>query len=137
MIRGVHTMFYTSKAQELWTSPVRTQRLLTLARSGEPLSEAELEDKGLKMAWLTQIAHLGMSRCLTPKLMPEAGMQLSDREEEVLRWTAEGKTSGEISDILNISERTVNFHIANAVTKLNAANKTAAAIRAAVLGMLY
>ena len=111
--------------------------LLTLARSGEPLSEAELEDKGLKMAWLTQIAHLGMSRCLTPKLMPEAGVQLSDREVEVLRWTAEGKTSGEISDILNISERTVNFHIANAVTKLNAANKTAAAIRAAVLGMLY
>lgn len=111
--------------------------LLTLARSCEPLSEAELQDKELKMAWLTQVAHLGMSRCLTPKLMPEAAAQLSSREIEVLRWTAEGKTSSEISDILNISERTVNFHVSNAVTKLNAANKTAAAIRAAVLGFLY
>jgi LuxR family quorum-sensing system transcriptional regulator SolR len=110
--------------------------MLTLARSCEPLSEAELQDKGLKMAWLTQMAHLGMSRCLTAKLLPAAGARLSNREVEVLRWTAEGKTSSEISFILNISERTVNFHISNAITKLNAVNKTAAVILAAVLGLL-
>jgi DNA-binding CsgD family transcriptional regulator len=49
---------------------------------------------------------------------------------------ADGKTASEIADILNISERTANFHIANVITKLNAPNKTAAVIRAGLLGML-
>jgi LuxR family transcriptional regulator len=82
------------------------------------------------------MVHLGMSRILTAKLMPEAKAQLTDREIEVLRWTADGKTASEIADILNISERTANFHIANVITKLNAPNKTAAVIRAGLLGML-
>ncbi|WP_031437043.1 autoinducer binding domain-containing protein [Methylobacter tundripaludum] len=110
--------------------------MLTLARSNEPITEIELDANKFKMAWLTQIAHLGMSRCLTPKLMQEVNVTLSNREIEVLRWTADGKTSSEISCILNIAERTVNFHINNVVTKLNAANKTSATIKAAMLGLL-
>ncbi len=51
-------------------------------------------------------------------------------------WTAEVKTSGEIAEILKISERTVNFHINNAIAKLDTPNKTAAAVRAALLGLL-
>jgi len=110
--------------------------MLTLARSGEPLTNVELRDKGLKMTWLTQVAHLGMSQCLTAKLLPEGEIQLTDREVAVLHWTADGKTSGEIADILRISERTVNFHINNAVSKLGTANKLAATVKAAMLGML-
>jgi len=110
--------------------------MLTLARSNEPISDTELNAKQFKMAWLTQTVHLGMSRCLMPKLMPEADVKLSNREIAVLRWTADGKTAGEISSILNISERTVNFHIRNVITKLNAANKTSAAVKAALLGLL-
>ncbi len=110
--------------------------MLSVSRSGEPISEIELRDKEIKLAWLTQMAHLGMSRILTAKLMPEATAPLTDREIQVLRWTADGKTASEIADILNISERTANFHIANAITKLNAPNKTAAVIRAGMLGML-
>ena len=113
-----------------------TTGMLTLARTCELLSDAELLNKELKMIWLTQVAHLGMSRLLTTKMIPEIGVQLSCREIEVLRWTGDGKTSGEISDILNISERTVNFHIGNAMVKLNVANKAAAVVRAAMLGML-
>lgn len=110
--------------------------MLTLARSNDPITETELEANQFKMASLAQTVHLGMSQCLTPKLMPEADAKLSNREIAVLRWTADGKTSGEISSILNIAERTVNFHINNAVAKLNAANKTSAAVKAAMLGLL-
>ena len=111
--------------------------LLTLARSIELISKAELQCKEVKMTWLSQVAHLGMSRLLATKMLPEAGIQLSAREIEVLQWTGDGKTSSEVSYLLNISERTVNFHIGNAMTKLNAANKAAAVVRAAMLGMLY
>ncbi|AMK78768.1 MULTISPECIES: autoinducer binding domain-containing protein [Methylomonas] len=110
--------------------------MLTLARSDEPLSETELAAKAFKMAWLAQNAHIALSRRLLPKLLPEADTKLSNREIAVLRWTADGKTSGEIASIMKITERTVNFHISNAATKLNAANKTSAAVKAAMLGFL-
>jgi len=113
-----------------------TVGMLTLARSGEGLSETEIREKGLKMCWLVHTAHLGMSQLLMTRLMPEADARLSKQEANVLRWTAEGKTAGEVSDILDISERAVNFHIRNAMLKLGAANKTAAAVRAALLGMI-
>jgi len=110
--------------------------MLTLARSDEPLSETELAAKAFKMVWLAQNAHIVLSRRLLPKLLPEADTKLSNREIAVLRWTADGKTSGEIASIMKITERTVNFHISNAATKLNAANKTSAAVKAAMLGFL-
>lgn len=55
---------------------------------------------------------------------------LSARETECLIWSAAGKTSEEISIILNISTRTVNEHIKNGMHKLNASNKTHAIIKA-------
>lgn len=54
----------------------------------------------------------------------------------MLRWTAGGKTANEISHILKITERMVNFHTNNVMLKLNATNKTSAAIKSAMLGML-
>lgn len=111
--------------------------MLTVARSAEPLEEKELQHKGLMLDWLTQVAHMSMSQIIVPRLMPELSTKLSSREISVLRWTAEGKTAAQVSDILKISERTVHFHINNTMTKLNATNKTAAAIRAAVLGLLH
>jgi len=110
--------------------------MLTLARSHEPITETELEAKRFKITWLTQVAHLSMSQCLTPRLMPEINVLLSNREIAVLGWTSDGKTSSGISCILNISERTVNFHINNAISKLNASNKTSAVIKAALLDFL-
>jgi LuxR family transcriptional regulator len=85
---------------------------------------------------MTQVAHVSMTKLVIRRICPEVQLRFSPREITVMRWTAEGKTSGEISDILHISERTVNFHIHNVITKLNAANKTAAAIRLALMGHL-
>jgi DNA-binding NarL/FixJ family response regulator len=56
---------------------------------------------------------------------------LNDREAEVLTWVARGKTSAEIARILGLTKRTVDFHIDNARTKLGAATRTEAAIKAA------
>ncbi len=48
---------------------------------------------------------------------------LTNKEIEVLEWLKQGKSSWEISVILLISERTVNFHVNNIVKKLNATNR--------------
>lgn len=56
--------------------------------------------------------------------------KLSKRELECLRWVGDGKSSWEIAHILNLSERTVNFHINNASTKLSATSRQHAATKA-------
>jgi len=55
---------------------------------------------------------------------------LNERELECLTWSARGKTSPEIGKIVNISKRTVNFHIENACRKLNVATRTEAVVKA-------
>ena len=49
---------------------------------------------------------------------------LTRRQRECLRWTALGKTSGEIAGILGLSEHTINNYLASAAEKLGAVNKT-------------
>jgi LuxR family transcriptional regulator len=110
--------------------------MLTLARAGETVTSAEWQAKACHILWLVQALHLCMGRIVAPKLLPAIAVELSPREADVLRWTGEGKTSGEVADILNVTERTVNFHISKAIAKLNVVNKTAAVLRAAMLGLL-
>jgi DNA-binding NarL/FixJ family response regulator len=62
-----------------------------------------------------------------PKLV-----MLNDREIDTLTWVARGKTSAQIAEMLELSKRTVDFHLDNARVKLGAATRTQAAIKAAV-----
>lgn len=55
---------------------------------------------------------------------------LTTREKDCLQWSAMGKTSWEMAKILNISERTANFHIGNAMHKLGVATRHQAVARA-------
>jgi DNA-binding NarL/FixJ family response regulator len=57
---------------------------------------------------------------------------LNDREIETLTWVARGKTSLQIANIIDLSKRTIDFHLDNARVKLGAATRTQAAIKAAV-----
>lgn len=54
------------------------------------------------------------------RLRERQNFHLTPREVECLKWQAQGKTMWEISKILSISERTVQFHVENAKTKLGA-----------------
>jgi DNA-binding CsgD family transcriptional regulator len=61
---------------------------------------------------------------------------LSPREIEVLEWTAKGKSTGEISSLLSISNKSVEFHIEGAKRKLQVFNRTHAVAKAITLGLL-
>lgn len=58
------------------------------------------------------------------KLKHIARYKLTQRELEVLNWIKEGKSSWEISCILNCSERVVIWHANNIIMKLEANNRT-------------
>lgn len=49
---------------------------------------------------------------------------LTKREASVMEWVIKGKTTWEIAKILNISERTVKFHLTNTYAKLRVTNRT-------------
>lgn len=61
---------------------------------------------------------------------------LSTRELEVVRWTAQGKTSVEIGRILSLSDHTINAHMTNAIKKLDCVNRTQLVAKAIRLGLI-
>jgi two-component system, NarL family, response regulator LiaR len=56
--------------------------------------------------------------------------KLTDREMDVLRQIAAGKSNQEIAEALVISEKTVKTHITNILTKLHLSDRTQAAVYA-------
>jgi LuxR family maltose regulon positive regulatory protein len=64
------------------------------------------------------------------------GKGLTAREIDVLRQIANGLNNQAIAERLFISEHTVHRHVANILTKLNAASRSAAVAHASRLGLL-
>ncbi|MBS9438257.1 LuxR family transcriptional regulator [Photorhabdus noenieputensis] len=60
----------------------------------------------------------------------------SNRELEVLRYTADGMTSSEIASTICVTKSTVDFHLMNIVKKLDCKNKFQAIAKAALLGYI-
>ena len=74
----------------------------------------------------------GKAVCLATDEAPveHTTVKLTVGEKEVLNWTAAGKSAWEISEILDISQDTVNWRLKNAYGKLNAVNKVQAVVNA-------
>ena len=53
---------------------------------------------------------------------------LTNREKEVFSLLVENKTTREIADILNISEKTVRNHISNVIQKLGVVGRSGALV---------
>jgi len=60
---------------------------------------------------------------------------LTEREIEVLRWIASGKSNREIAEVMVISEKTVKTHVSNLLGKLHLEDRTQAAIFALKHGL--
>ena len=73
---------------------------------------------------------------LLKKALAQARNPLSPRELECLEMAFEGLTARKTGEALMCSERTVNFHLANAMNKLKVDNKLAAVQRACWFGLI-
>ncbi|WFU23402.1 helix-turn-helix transcriptional regulator [Bradyrhizobium sp. CB1717] len=65
-----------------------------------------------------------------------AEVVLSTRERQCLRWVEEGKSSWAIGVILKVSENTVNFHVKNAMRKLETTTRIQCVIKARRLRLI-
>src|SRR5499425_1295289 len=97
---------------------------------GRQLGADDYVTKPIDFDVLGTIISARLARVARADLWPKL-VQLNDREVETLTWVARGKTSAEIAQILGLTKRTVDFHIDNARTKLGAATRTQAVIKAA------
>lgn len=61
---------------------------------------------------------------------------LSDREIEILGWLSHGKSTEDIAEIMQIAERTVNYHVANLKTKLGVETRAHAVAQAMRLRLI-
>lgn len=64
------------------------------------------------------------------------GVELTVREQEVLRQLALGRTNHEIAEALTVSDETVKTHVGNILTKLQLAHRTQAVIYALKKGLI-
>jgi DNA-binding NarL/FixJ family response regulator len=65
------------------------------------------------------------------------GPDLTDRELEVLRVMAEGRSNRGVADSLGIAENTVRIHVAHILQKLGAEDRTQAVIMAIQRGIVH
>ena len=115
---------------EWWDAPAARW-----VRTDAQLDEVWRERLGIDFDVLDAIIHARLARVARLEIWPKQ-IELNDREIETLTWAARGKTSAEIAQILNLTKRTVDFHIDNARVKLGAATRVEAAIKAATVRLI-
>jgi DNA-binding response OmpR family regulator len=97
---------------------------------GRRLGADDYVTKPINFDVLSTIITARLAGVARTALWPKS-VELNDREVETLTWVARGKTSMEIAQILDLTKRTVDFHIDNARSKLGAATRTEAVLKAA------
>lgn len=81
-----------------------------------------------------QSAHLRIAQITAAK--EEKTSDLSERELEVLRWMAQGKSASDIATILAISPDTVKTYVKRLYEKLQVGDRVAAAVKGLRLGLI-
>ncbi|NQX63704.1 MULTISPECIES: response regulator transcription factor [Paenibacillus] len=103
--------------------------LLKTSRASEIAQAIRAAAKGQSILE-SQVASKIMNRFRQPKPVAEPHEDLTDREMEVLRLIAKGKSNQELADDLFIGVKTVKFHVTNVLSKLGVEDRTQAAIYA-------
>jgi DNA-binding NarL/FixJ family response regulator len=97
---------------------------------GRQLGADDYVTKPIDFDVLDTIIKARLARVARSEIWPQQ-VDLNDREIETLTWAARGKTSAEIAKVLDLSKRTVDFHIENARAKLGVSTRIQAAVKAA------
>ena len=116
-------------------APNRVLGILSISSQQPTSARLCLSELEVKLQLLAELSLDTLER-FSDDAMMVLKKEFSQRELEILKWTAEGKTAAEISLILSISEHTVNFHQKNIQKRFNVSNKTQIACYAAAIGLI-
>jgi len=103
---------------------------------GRRLGADDYVTKPIDFEMLLEIVKVRLSRPARAYPVPKPSTPLTQREIEALTWSARGKSSADIAVLMQVSERTVNFHIANAMQKFGVATRIQAAVKASLAGII-
>lgn len=83
-----------------------------------------------------QLSPKAAARLMREVRAPESPETLTERETEVLRLLAQGRSNKEIAHDLTIGEKTVKTHVSNILSKLGVPSRTQAALYAVRIGLV-
>lgn len=83
-----------------------------------------------------QLSPKAAARLMREVRVPDSPEALTERETEVLRLLAHGRSNKEIAYNLGLSEKTVKTHVSNILSKLNLPSRTQAALHALRVGLV-
>ena len=125
------------------TSVLEDESVINAVRAGAIgylLKDTQAEDlvKAIHAAAAgqVQLSPRAAERLMREIRAPESPEKLTERETEVLRLIALGKSNKEIASDLSISETTVKTHVSNILMKLNLPSRTRAALYAVKIGLV-
>ena len=142
--RSGRLLWCTPKAKEILADcdlqGALTEQLMRLRHQSSTSQHArvvlQVEARRLEIAVVSSVGpnewlfRLTESVVVVEEEVLQRTLAISSRESEVLLWVSRGKSNREIGEILTISPRTVDKHVAQIFAKLGVANRASAAARA-------
>jgi len=136
-------LWCTPKAKQLLADTTLqaalAEQLVRLRQQGASSPARALLQVGTRRLEITVVSSIGPNEWLfrltetslvVEEVVLQRALSISSRESEVLLWVSRGKSNREIGEILTISPRTVDKHVAQIFAKLGVANRASAAARA-------
>jgi len=125
------------------TSVLEDEKVVGAVRAGAIgylLKDTEADDlrRAIKAAadGQVQLSPKAAARLMREVRAPDSPEALTERETDVLRLLAQGKSNKEIAHLLSLSEKTVKTHVSNVLAKLGVPSRTQAALYAVRIGLV-
>ena len=127
-----------------YDNPTYVARAVAMGATGYLLKGASREDlldairksaQG-QLAWTREELRRVTGALATPRLNADVEVPLTQRESDVLRQLALGKTNKEIALVLEISYETVKEHVQHILRKVGVSDRTQAAVWAVRKGLV-
>lgn len=106
---------------------------ISYTRNGPAVTEAERGAAAWRFRYLNDLVR---RYCDALNLFERGASALTEREIEILRWTADGKGTNDVAAILRISENTINYHLKKISRKMNCNTKLQAATYAVAINLI-
>jgi len=100
---------------------------MTLLRIGDQTPESRAPQTAFVLASLCAARAVAIGAATRLNDDPIKLKRLSGKQMEIMRWVATGKSNIEISIILDLKKRTVDYHVSEILNKLGVSNRAQAA----------